>query len=281
MQAEQYIRNEIERFLKSKGVKDLSFSFEKPKQKQFGDLSTNIAMQMAAILKTNPRQIATEIQSFISIDPQYIEKIDIAGPGFLNFFISPNSFYIQLYDIIKKKEKYGQSDQGKGIKTQVEFISANPTGPLTIGHGRQAVLGDSIARLFETIGYDVTREYYFNDAGRQMRILGDSVRLRYLQQLGEEIEFPDDYYQGDYIIDIARQIRDENGEKLKKETNPEIFTTKAEKEVFKDIKNTIARLNFRMDVFYNEKSLYDEGKIDEVVSALGEKGLVDERDGAV
>ncbi len=281
MQAEQYIRNEIERFLKSKGVKDLSFSFEKPKQKQFGDLSTNIAMQMAAILKTNPRQIATEIQSFISIDPQYIEKIDIAGSGFLNFFISPNSFYIQLYDIIKKKEKYGQSDQGKGIKTQVEFISANPTGPLTIGHGRQAVLGDSIARLFETIGYDVTREYYFNDAGRQMRILGDSVRLRYLQQLGEEIEFPDDYYQGDYIIDIARQIRDENGEKLKKETNPEIFTTKAEKEVFKDIKNTIARLNFRMDVFYNEKSLYDEGKIDEVVSALGEKGLVDERDGAV
>ncbi len=281
MQAEQYIRNEIERFLKSKGVKDLSFNFEKPKQKQFGDLSTNIAMQMATILKANPRQIATEIQSFISIDPQYIEKIDIAGPGFLNFFISPNSFYIQLYDIIKKKEKYGQSDQGKGIKTQVEFISANPTGPLTIGHGRQAVLGDSIARLFETIGYNVTREYYFNDAGRQMRILGDSVRLRYLQQLGEKIEFPDDYYQGDYIIDIARQIRDENGEKLKKETNLEIFTTKAEKEVFKDIKNTISRLNFRMDVFYNEKSLYDEGKIDEIVSALGEKGLVEERDGAV
>jgi len=281
MQAEQYICNEIERFLKSKGVKDLSFNFEKPKQKQFGDISTNIAMQMATILKANPRQIATEIQSFISIDPQYIEKIDIAGPGFLNFFISPNSFYIQLYDIIKKKDKYGQSDQGKGIKTQVEFISANPTGPLTIGHGRQAVLGDSIARLFETIGYNVTREYYFNDAGRQMRILGDSVRLRYLQQLGEEIEFPDDYYQGDYIIDIARQIRDEYGEKLKKETNLEIFTTKAEKEVFKDIKNTISRLNFRMDVFYNEKSLYDEGKIDEIVSALREKGLVEERDGAV
>lgn len=281
MQAEQYIRNEIERFLKSKGVKDLSFNFEKPKQKQFGDLSTNIAMQMATILKANPRQIATEIQSFISIDPQYIEKINIAGPGFLNFFISPNSFYIQLYDIIKKKDKYGQSDQGKSIKTQVEFISANPTGPLTIGHGRQAVLGDSIARLFETIGYNVTREYYFNDAGRQMRILGDSVRLRYLQQLGEEIEFPDDYYQGDYIIDIARQIRDEYGEKLKKETNLEIFTTKAEKEVFKDIKNTISRLNFRMDVFYNEKSLYDEGKIDEIVSALREKGLVEERDGAV
>jgi arginyl-tRNA synthetase len=281
MQAEQFIRNEIERFLESKSIKDLPFSFEKPKQKQFGDLSTNVAMQMAAILKSNPRQIATEIQSFISIDPQYITKIDIAGPGFLNFYLSPTSYYKQLYDIIQNKDTYGHSDQGKGIKTQVEFISANPTGPLTIGHGRQAVLGDTIARLFETIGYDVTREYYFNDAGRQMRILGDSVRLRYLQLLGEDIEFPDDYYQGDYITDIARQIREKKGEKLKKETNLEIFTKKAEEEVFNDIKNTISGLKFQMDVFYNEKSLYDEGKIDAIVSELRDKGLVGDKDGAV
>jgi arginyl-tRNA synthetase len=281
MQAEQYIRNEIERFLKSKGIKDLPFSFETPKQKQFGDLSSNIAMQMAAILKANPRQIATEIQSFISIDPQYIKKIDIAGPGFLNFFIAPTSYYQQLHDIIKNKITYGQSDHGKGIKTQVEFISANPTGPLTIGHGRQAVLGDTIARLLETIGYDVTREYYFNDAGRQMRILGDSVRLRYLQLLGEDIEFPEDYYQGNYITDIARQIHEDNGEKLKEETNLEFFTKKAEEEVFNDIKNTISRLNFKMDVFYNEKSLYDDGKIEDTVAALRKKGLVNENDGAV
>jgi len=281
MQAELFIRNEIERFLKSKGIKELDYSFEKPKQKQFGDLSTNIAMQLATLLKANARQIAQEIQSFISNDPQYIQKIDIAGPGFLNFFISPTSFYNQLYDIIKAKEAYGKSNQGRGKKTQVEFISANPTGPLTIGHGRQAVLGDTIARLFETIGYNVTREYYFNDAGRQMRILGDSVRLRYLQLLGEKIEFPNDYYQGDYITDIAQQILNEKGEKLKKESNLEIFTKKAEEEVFKDIKETIFRLNFRMDVFYNEKSLYDEGKIEETVSALREVGLVEDRDGAV
>ena len=116
MQAEQYIRNEIKRFLKSKGIKDLSFSFDKPKQKQFGDLSSNIAMQMAAILKANPRQIATEIQSFISIDPQYIKNIDVAGPGFLNFFIAPTSYYHQLHDIIKNKMTYGRSDHGKGTK---------------------------------------------------------------------------------------------------------------------------------------------------------------------
>jgi arginyl-tRNA synthetase len=238
-------------------------------------------MQLAAILKSNPKQIASEIQSSITKDPLYIEKIEIAGPGFLNFFISARSYYSQIDEIIKKQDAYGLSDQGKGIKTQVEFVSANPTGPLTIGHGRQAVLGDTIARLYEAIGYEVTREYYFNDAGRQMRILGDSVRLRYLEHLGEKIDFPEDYYQGDYITDIAKLLLNEFGDKLKNEENLDIFTAKAEDEVFKDIKNTIARLKFKMDVFYNEKSLYDEGKIDKVVSALEEKKLVAERDGAV
>jgi arginyl-tRNA synthetase len=281
MQAETYIRSEIKRFLKSKGIKNVPFKFEKPKQKQFGDLSTNIAMKLAGVLKTNPRQIAAEIDTFISKDPQYINKIEIAEPGFLNFFISTDSYSNQLLEIIQQREHYGCSDVGKGVKTQVEFISANPTGPLTIGHGRQAVLGDTIAKLLEAIGYDVTREYYFNNAGRQMRILGDSVRLRYLQQLGEKIDFPDDYYQGDYITGIARQIFDAKGDSFRKETDVTYFQEKAEEEVFKDIKNTISRLKFHMDVFYNEKSLYDEGKINEVVLLLEENGLVEKREGAV
>ena len=281
MQAEQYIRQEIENFLDSKGIKKFSFSFEKPKQKQFGDLSTNVAMQLAAILKSNPRRIAADIQNSITINSQYINKIEIAGPGFLNFFISTKSYHTQLTEILKKQDKYGHSDKGAGSKTQVEFVSANPTGPLTIGHGRQAVLGDTIARLYEAIGYSVTREYYFNDAGRQMRILGDSVRLRYLQQLGETVEFPEDYYQGEYISNIAQQMVAENGEKLKDEESLEQFTSKAEDEVFRDIKNTISRLKFKMDVFFNEKSLYEDGKIEEVVSALRERDLVEERDGAV
>ncbi len=281
MRAETYIRSEIKRFLKSKGIKNVPFIFEKPKQKQFGDLSTNIALILAGILKTNPRQIAAEIDSYISKNPQYIDKIEIAGPGFLNFFISTDSYSNHLLEIIQQKENYGRSDMGKGVKTQVEFISANPTGPLTIGHGRQAVLGDTIAKLLEAIGYKVTREYYFNNAGRQMRILGDSVRLRYLQLLGEKIDFPDDYYQGDYITGIARQIYDANGDSFREETDVTYFQKKAEEEVFKDIKNTISRLNFQMDVFYNEKSLYDEGKINEVVLLLKENGLVEEREGAV
>ena len=129
MQAENFIRNELNRFLISKGIKDLDITFNKPKQKAFGDLSTNIAMQLASHLNANPRQIAAEIQSFISPDPQYIKKIDIAGPGFLNFFFSPNSLYNQLEDIIREKDIYGSSNHGEGKKTQVEFISANPTGP--------------------------------------------------------------------------------------------------------------------------------------------------------
>ncbi len=281
MQAEAYIRGEIDRYLESRGVDKISIYFEKPKQKQFGDLSTNIAMQLAGVLKSNPKQIASEIQSFINIDPKYLNKIDIAGPGFLNFFLAPTSLYEQVHEIIDQKNKYGRSDRGKGIKTQVEFVSANPTGPLTIGHGRQAVLGDTIARLLETIGYDISREYYFNNAGRQMRILGDSVRLRYLQLLGEKIEFPDDYYQGDYITDIARLIVNEKSDELKNETDVSYFKGRAEEEVFKDIKNTISRMKFSMDVYYNEQSLYDDGKVDQVVSSLRAKGLVEERDGAV
>ena len=281
MLPETYIRKEIERFLHSKNLQNIEIKFEKPKQKQFGDLSTNIAMQLAGALKANPKKIADEIKNSLRSDPRYLEKIEIAGPGFLNFYLSAGSLFIQLNEILQEKEQFGHSDTGQGIKTQVEFISANPTGPLTIGHGRQAVLGDTISRLLETIGYQVTREYYFNNAGRQMRILGDSVRLRYLQLLGETVRFPEDYYQGDYIIDIARQLYNEEGEKLRDLEDITFFKDRAEKEVFKDIKHSIARLHFEMDTYYNEKSLYDEGKINEVVSLLRNEGLVDERDGAV
>jgi len=281
MKAETYIRDEINRFLDEKNIEHFPIKFEKPKQKQYGDLSSNLAMQLAGKLQASPRHIAEEIKSFIRLDPQFLNKIEIAGPGFLNFFLASGSLYSQLQDVLQDKDTYGRSDIGQNTKTQVEFISANPTGPLTIGHGRQAVLGDTIARLLETIGYKVTREYYFNNAGRQMRILGESVRLRYLQLLGDAIDFPEDYYQGDYITGIAQQLLDEKGNELRNETDETIFKNKAEEEVFKDIKNTISRLHFNMDTFYNERSLYDEGKIDEVVEILKKKELVDERDGAV
>ncbi len=281
MTTQEYIVQELQRFLKAHNIKDVEIILERPREEKFGDFASNLALQLARHLKKNPRQIAEEIKDFIDQNPDYLSAVEIAGPGFINFFASNVSLYKQLGEILEKKAAFGKSAYGRGKKANIEFVSANPTGPLTIGHGRGAVLGDTIARLLETIGYQVTREYYFNNAGRQMRILGDSVRLRYRELCGEQIEFPEDYYQGEYIIDIARRIFEEKGDALKDEEDVAFFKDYAEDVIFEDIKKTIKRLGFEFDVFYNEKSLYDEGKIDEVVNQLKEKGLVAERDGAV
>jgi len=280
MKTDIYVQQLLQKYTEEKNLKNVKIQLEKPKKKDFGDLSTNIALQLASQLKSNPRQIAEEIKNNLKFDKKIIEKIEIAGPGFINFYIATASIQSSLIQILDQKKEFGKSNFGNNLKTQVEFISANPTGPLTIGHGRQAVLGDTIAKLYEACGFDVTREYYFNNAGRQMRILGESVRLRYLELLGENIEFPDDHYQGTYINDIAEEILTEFGDKLRSEKDNTVFKDKAEASVFDDIKKTIARLKFKMDVFYNEKSLYDEGKIEEVVDLLKQKSLIIEKDGA-
>jgi arginyl-tRNA synthetase len=280
MSAEEFILSELHRFLDSKNVEGINLALTRPKAKEFGDFASNLAMQLAGKLRMKPRDIADEIISFLNQDKKYISRTEIAGPGFINFFISDGSVFEQLRNIISDGGTFGNNDSGKGVRTQVEFISANPTGPLTIGHGRQAVLGDTIARLLEACGYDVTREYYYNNAGRQMRILGESVRVRYLQELGEDIEFPEDHYRGDYIRDVAKKIVAEKGDSLKSDTQSGYFKDQAEQAVFADIRGTISRLGFEMDVFFNEQSLYDEGKIAEVIDGLRERGLVDERDGA-
>jgi len=281
MTAEQFILNELIRYLQARHLSSFTPILEKPKQKQFGDFTTNIALQLSARQQRKPRDIAQEIVQFIGHQPLYLKQMEIAGPGFINFFISENSIYQQLQEILNRKQNYGKAEVGQGKKTQVEFISANPTGPLTIGHGRQAVLGDTIARLLEATGHRITREYYYNNAGRQMRILGDSVRLRYLQLIGEKVEFPEDYYQGDYIVEIARQIVTEKGNSLREQSDVTFFKEKAENAVFTDIRKTISRLGISMDIYYNENSLYQEGKIEEVIAALRERGLVADRDGAV
>lgn len=281
MTTQEFIQKELQRFLDAHNISGIEIILERPKEETFGDFASTLALQLARHLKKNPRQIAEEIKNFINKDEKYISKIEIAGPGFINFFASNENLYTQLREILEQKEAYGKAKLGQGKTANIEFVSANPTGPLTIGHGRGAVLGDTIARLLENVGYQVTREYYFNNAGRQMRVLGDSVRLRYLELCGQKVDFPEDYYQGQYIIDIAREIYNEKGDSLKEENDVTYFKEYAEKVIFDDIKKTIKRLGFEFDVFYNEKSLYDEGKIDQVVQQLREKGLVAERDGAV
>jgi arginyl-tRNA synthetase len=237
-------------------------------------------MQLAKTLKKKPKTIAEELLAFIHYDSQYIEKAEIAGPGFINFYGSSSNLYKVIGAIFSQKNDYGKSDIAQGKSAQIEFVSANPTGPLTIGHGRGAVLGDTIARLLEAIGYNVTREYYFNNAGRQMRVLGESVQLRYQQLLGEKIDFPSEYYQGEYIIDIAQKAIEAVGDSLKDTTDIHYFKNLAEKIIFDDIRKTIQRLGFAFDSFYNEKSLYDEGKIDAVIDRLRKKSLIKEKEGA-
>ena len=247
---------------------------------QFGDLSTNLPLTMAGQLRRKPLEIAAEIKAVLDkkMDNLVIESVTITPPGFINFIIS-NDYYRSIISlIISNGGDFGRSNAGSGKTANVEFVSANPTGPLTVGHGRQAVLGDSAANILEWHGYDVTREYYFNDAGRQMRLLGQSVSARYFQEIGQDIELPEDGYQGEYIRDIAKTIRIELGDELEAD-NP-VFRKSAEEQIFADIKNSLAKLGIIHKVFANEKNFYESGAIKQTVADLRAKNLVYETDGA-
>jgi len=254
---------------------------ELPKREGQGDFSTNIAMVLAGIEKKNPREIASAVAEKLVERKEFIEKVDIAGPGFVNITIQPKVWQDVIAEVYKKGDDFGKSNIGNQRKVMVEFVSANPTGPLSIGHGRQAILGDSIARLLEATGHDVFREYYYNNAGRQMRILGESTRARYLELIGADFEFPEDGYQGEYIIEIAKSLVEEHGEGLKDEPDVTPFKAQAERYIFKDISSTLERMGIVFDNYYNEQSLYDDGHIDSVVQELRDKGLVYDKDGAV
>ncbi|CAM3353168.1 arginine--tRNA ligase [Rhodothermus bifroesti] len=274
--------------------------FEKPGNPAYGDLATNVALQLARVLKRPPRALADELAKRLRalLDARRIAAVEVAGPGFLNFRFAPDYLAQVLADILAAGDQYGRSNVGQGKPALVEYVSANPTGPLTVGHGRNAVLGDTIANLLDWIGYRVTREYYFNDAGRQMRILGESVRARYLALVdptlptkkiqvaeGEWVEvpesFPEDGYLGEYIIDIARMLYERHGDALCKTVDVAPFKEAAEAVIFADIRRTLERLGIRMDSYYNEHTLYENGKIWEVVEALRAKGYIYEKDGAV
>lgn len=266
---------------KEEYLKDIEITFNIPAQKDHGDYSTNAALLLTKKLKKNPREIAQQIIDGLSYDESIISKIEIAGPGFINFFFAPEYVSSIIAKVLKEKENFGRNVKYRGRKALVEFVSANPTGPLTVGHGRNAVIGDTVANMLEWLGYDVDREYYFNNAGRQMRVLGDSVRLRYLQLLGQNVDFPDDYYQGEYIVDIAKELLDEYGDGLKDEPAEGKFKEKAEDSIFADIKKTLNRIGIKFDKFYNEFSLYENKNIDSLLASFKEKNLTYEKDGAL
>jgi len=256
------------------------FTLELPKHEGQGDFSTNFALVLAGIEKKNPRDIAGQIGAKLEQVTDLVDRVEVAGPGFVNVFINPQVWRNLIPEIIDTAEDFGKSKIGAKRKVMVEFVSANPTGPLSIGHGRQAILGDSIARLLEATGHDVFREYYYNDAGRQMRVLGESTRARYLELIGADFQFPEDGYQGNYIIDIAKTLVEEHGDSLKDHEDVTPFKKQAEQCIFNDISATLTRMGIKFDNYYNEQSLYEDGFIDDVVNELRSKGLVYEKDDA-
>ncbi len=262
------------------GVDLPDWSLEPPKSRLHGDYATNLAFLLAPAAKKSPRQVAELLVAHLPPSPRAIARVEIAGPGFINIFVDDALRREALVEILAQGAAYGRSESGQGRRVQVEFVSANPTGPLTIGHGRQAVLGDAIARLLDRTGHKVTREYYFNDAGRQMKLLAESTRARYLELLGRYAAFPEDGYHGEYIRQIAAAIVEREGDGWA-DAEPECFKEFAEEMLFSEIRATLARIGIVFDVYFNETSLYEDGSIDALLAAFRERGLSYEKEGAI
>ncbi len=271
---------------------------ETPNDPAHGDLSTNTALRLAGAFKAPPRRIAEDLAERLraAVDPRRIAAVEVAGPGFINFRFAEAHLTRGPAEILAAGDAYGRTDAGAGQTALVEYVSANPTGPLTVGHGRNAVLGDTIANLLAWSGYEVTREYYFNDAGRQMRVLAQSVQAwyrlladperptRHVEVGGETkhvpADLPEDGYLGAYITDIARTLYDAHGEALLGGEDLAPFKEAAEEAIFADIEATLQRLGIEMDTFFNEHVLYEDGSIAHVLETLRAEGTVYDKDGA-
>ena len=254
-------------------------SLAPPKNTEFGDLCSNIALLLAKDLKKFPLEIANNIVGELNnISNEHITSISVTNPGFINFKIEDHYFQSEIKSILNESQNYGRGSTGVGKTANVEFVSANPTGPLTVGHGRNAILGDTVSNILEWQGYKVTREYYFNNAGRQMRILAQSVEARYFELLGQDLELPQDGYQGQYIINIARSILNQKGQRLK--SGDPIFKSIAEDTMFDKIKYSLKELKIHFDQFTNEKTFYENGDIEKFMDELKGKDLIYEKENA-
>jgi len=277
MKLKKLMHDFLQDYLDQNKIEFSEWSVNVNNQEGFGDYSSNIALKLAKILKKAPIEIAENI----AIHPNASENVftlSASQPGFVNFHIS-NDYYLKILEqIINESENFGKKKK-LNKSANVEFVSSNPTGPLTVGHGRQAILGDMVSNILTWNGYDVTREYYYNDAGKQMRVLAESCYAKYAKQVGKNVEMPENGYVGTYLDEIAEKIVNEHGKDLESD-NP-IFRDFTEKEIFANIENTLENLGIKFDVFTKEGTFYTNGAIDNVLKILKEKNLSYEKDGAV
>ena len=258
------------------------FDITQPQRREHGDWTTNVALRLQKLEGRPPREIAERIVKHL---PQrdWVRAVDIAGPGFINFHLSNVWLHETCERVLSLEHRFGATDEGDGKSVNVEFVSVNPNGPMTVGHGRHAAIGDSIARLLEFSGHNVTREYYFNDGGLQMELFGQSVAARYLELLGRPAQVPEGGYQGSYVIDIAREIREEHGDELSDlafEELSERMRGLAYLKMRASIERTLIRMGVSFDVWFNEGDLYESGRVTETIDRLRETGHVYEKDGA-
>lgn len=257
---------------------------EIPKQESFGDFATNVALQIASIEKKPPRQVAQIVIGHLSIPKELVEKVEVAGPGFINFYLNPKAFFGALGEILLRGDQYGSVNLGQGQKVLVEFVSANPTGPLHIGHGRGAVVGDCLARILACAGFRVNKEYYVNDAGVQMRTLGRSVYLRARELKGGKSPYPADCYQGDYILALARECLTTAKMKsylnLREEEAHEKLGGWAGEKILEEIKKDLADLGVELESYFFETELYKKKAIERSLDFLKKKDWIYEQEGA-
>ena len=277
MKLKQLMNDFLRDYLKENDIKFEDWSINVSNQDSFGDYSSNIALKLTKQLEESPIKIANSIANHKN-NSSKIFTISASKPGFINFHIS-NDYYLKVLDqILKEGENFGRKKE-LNKSANVEFVSCNPTGPLTVGHGRQAILGDMVSNILTWNGYNVTREYYYNDAGKQMRVLAESCYAKYAQQIGKEIDMPENGYIGTYLDEIALKIVERHGKNLK--SNDPIFRDFTEKEIFSDIKNTLESIGIKFDVFSKEVTFYNNGAINDILKKFQEKGLSYKKDGAV
>ncbi len=263
---------------------ETTITIEIPKDKNHGDYATNIAMQLTKMLRKNPREIAGAIIANVDREKFEIEELEIAGPGFINIIMKKTAISAVIKTVIEAGDSYGKTDAGGQAKYNVEFVSANPTGDLHLGHAKGAAVGDSICRIMDFAGYDVTREYYINDAGNQIANLAISLYSRYLESFGQDIKLPDDGYHGQDIIDIALKLKDEVGDKYlnaPKGEALEFFKERGKFYELEKIKDVLQEYRVEFDNWFSETSLYDDNKIVPAIEKLTAAGYTYQQDGAL